>query len=76
MLEELKLQHDSQVKNRQTNNRKILKYLSDYIEKHPELRFIQILWNLNIVDNTDRYAEEPDITIKHILNQERIDSYE
>lgn len=33
---------------------------------HPELRFIQNLWALRIVDNVDRFSEEPYETIIRI----------
>ena len=51
---------------RQQDNIEILRYLIDEVEKHPELRFIQILWGLNIVDNSDRFYEESCITLNKI----------
>lgn len=34
---------------RQEANRKILEIISDYVEKCPDMRFWQLLYNLNIV---------------------------
>lgn len=63
--------------NRQEYNKKILSILTEEINKSPELRFIQILWFLNIVDNTDRFYEEPNKTLEkineRIVNNERND---
>lgn len=47
-------------------NLKCLKKFSDFLMTHPELRFIQALWALNIVDREDRFYEEPDVTYKKI----------
>lgn len=53
---------------RYENNKQILEILKNSIEENKNLRFVQILWMLNIVDNTDRFYEEPWITIKRISN--------
>ena len=53
---------------RYENNKQILEILKNTIEENKNLRFVQILWMLNIVDNTDRFYEEPWITIKRISN--------
>lgn len=53
---------------RYENNKQILEILKNNIEENKNLRFVQILWMLNIVDNTDRFPEEPWITIKRINN--------
>lgn len=42
-----------------------------YLTYYPNLRFIQVLWALDIIDSsegviTDRFYEEPDETIKRI----------
>ena len=53
-------------------NKKILEILSKYIENNPEQRFIQILWNLDLINigNSelieDRYNEEPEITLNKL----------
>lgn len=39
-------------------NKKILDIIKQEIEKNKDLRFIQLLWNLNIVDHEDRFYEE------------------
>lgn len=39
-------------------NKKLLDIISQAIEKNPDLRFIQLLWKLNIVNNEDRFHEE------------------
>lgn len=39
--------------NRQEANRRIVMYLFDMIEKHPELRFSQIMANLDVVTPED-----------------------
>lgn len=40
---------------RQEYNRRILQILSDYIEKYPDIRFTQMLWNLGLeVYNKDK----------------------
>ena len=55
-------------------NKKILEILSNYIENNPEQRFIQILWNLELINiyNSelieDRYNEESETTLNKILN--------
>jgi len=49
-------------------NKECLRLFEAYLKKCPELRFIQALWALNIVDREDRYYEEPDITLEKIIN--------
>ena len=49
---------------RYENNKQILEILKNSIEENKNLRFVQILWMLNIVDNTDRFYEEPTDTLK------------
>lgn len=50
--------------NRQEYNRKIASQISEMIEKCPDLRFIQILWALGIINHEDRFYEESDETSK------------
>lgn len=41
--------------------------LRDIILTYPDLRFMQILYNMNLSGNeTDRFYEEPDVTLKSI----------
>lgn len=39
-------------------NKKILNIIKNEIEKNKDLRFIQLLWNLNIIDHEDHFYEE------------------
>lgn len=65
--------------NRKEDNKKLLEILEEYLEAHPDIRFIQALWNLNIIDQqtidacgfvssfiVDRFYEEPEDTLKRI----------
>lgn len=58
--------------NRQEYNLQILKILEEYLKQHPDFRFIQVLWALNIIDRDennliiDRFYEEPNITLEKI----------
>ena len=53
-------------------NKKILEILSKYIENNPEQQFIQILWNLELINiyNSelieDRYNEESETTLNKL----------
>lgn len=59
--------------NRIEANRKLLGLLEEALCKNPNLRFIQALWGLKIIDYDnngdiiDRFYEEPDVTLKRIL---------
>lgn len=61
--------------NRKEENEKILKLLKDYLEANPDIRFIQALWNLKLIDSKigegiiDRFYEEPNETLKRIVEQ-------
>lgn len=61
-------------KNRQKANREIVKRITEVIEKHPEQRFIQILWGLGVITSDingeilDRFYEEPWITLTRLEN--------
>lgn len=48
--------------NRYENNKKILTKMAEFIEKCPDMRFIQILWALGIVNSEDRFYEESEKT--------------
>lgn len=59
--------------NRQEANKKILEIVTSAVENNPDLRFIQILWKLGIIDSRDekildRFYEEPEETLKRICN--------
>ena len=59
------------IEDRALLNKKCLEKLSDFLEAHPKFRFIQALWALNIVDNEDRFYEEPYETLEKIEKAER-----
>ena len=58
--------------NRQKYNLAVLSKLQEFLQKHPDFRFIQALWALDIIDrdenNTilDRFYEEPNITLDKV----------
>lgn len=64
--------------NRKEGNEKLLQLLKDYLEANPDIRFIQALWNLRIIDRDpvwnpgeisppiDRFYEEPNETLERI----------
>ena len=66
--------------NRQEANLKLLEILRKTLEKNPDLRFIQALWALKIIDIdsmdnisgqiVDRFYEEPFETLKRIGYEE------
>ncbi len=47
-------------------NLEILNIIVDFIKENPNLRFIQALWALGIVDREDRFYEESKQTLKRI----------
>ena len=60
---------------RQQNNLEILKILNKVILQNPDMRFVQLLWALNIIniDNNglieDRFYEEADKTLEFIKKE-------
>ena len=48
-MESFKMSYEDKMKKRQASNMLILNKLSEYIEKYPDLRFGQILINLEIL---------------------------
>jgi len=54
----------SKIKKRQTANLEIVSLLSNIVEKHPELRFCQILTILNL--DKDRFYEESVDTLEEL----------
>lgn len=55
-------------------NKEILNIIQEYINKNTKQRFIQVLWNLDIINNQDRFNEEPQVTLKRIKTRlEQID---
>ena len=55
--------------NHLNENIEIIGHIIDEVMEHPELRFIQILWALDIVDSTDRFHELPTITLNKIKSR-------
>lgn len=70
-----------QIRHRFRDNMAILTILEAYLRKHPEMRFIQLLWALDIINKNinkdvtdkfmtaeieDRFHEESNITLKKI----------
>ena len=55
-------------KQRYLSNLLILNEISACVNKYPDMRFMQILYNLNIMpkDNEDLWNEEPQKTIEKI----------
>lgn len=52
--------HENIVKSRYDYNRQIINLLSEYIEKYPEIRFGQLLVDLEcVVDSQLTFYEEP-----------------
>ena len=47
---------------RLSKNFEIINLLSEYLMKHPNLRFSQLMWNLD--DGKDHFYEEPEETLK------------
>lgn len=47
-------------------NKECLRELTEFLKNHPEMRFIQALWALGIVNNEDRFYEEPEVTLNKI----------
>ena len=68
-MDEIIKKHNELCAQRQTTNIEIAKLLLDYLERNPHERFIQALWNLNIVDKSDRFSEESVITLSKIKRQ-------
>ena len=66
MLSILNLFKKPDITKRQKYNRELLKIISKEVEAHPELRFIQLLWDLGIVSAEDRFYEESDETLSRI----------
>lgn len=48
-------------------NNKILKLLTKYLERYPDLRFNQAVAGLCMLPDSDCFYEEPDVTYKRML---------
>ena len=62
-------EHEEEILQRKQFNLELLKIVEEYINSNEQLRFIQILWNLNIIDKIDRFHEEPQLTLKRVKNR-------
>lgn len=58
-----------QIDKRYPSNIQIIKEIIKYIKENKNQRFIQALWNLDIINTTDRYNEESTITLKRIQHK-------
>ena len=66
-LEKLKESYKNKVLQRYDSNKKLIDKLSNLVEKHPDLRFGQILIAYGFVkSDTDLFYEEPIDTLKNI----------
>ena len=52
------------ISKRQTSNYKILNEIRTYISRNSSQRFIQVLWNLNLITREDKYHEESTDTLE------------
>ena len=59
-------QQEEVINKRQYYNNLILDKIKEAIDNNKEFRFQQILWLLNITDNTDRFYEESKNTYNRI----------
>lgn len=58
------------IKRRQECNNKIIQRLSEYVNKYPEIRFLQALYNLDIVKvNEDQWYEESQDTLENMIKE-------
>lgn len=58
--------HPAKHSDRSKYNLEILEEVKKFLEKQPDMRFIQALWALNIVDKEDRFYEEPQVTLEKV----------
>lgn len=60
------------IKKRQECNNKIIQRLNKYINKYPETRFLQALYNLDIIKvNEDQWFEESQDTLENMVNEKK-----
>lgn len=53
-------------KSKQETNLKIYEILGDFLLTYPELRFVQALWCLGIVNKEDRFYEPSEVTLEKV----------
>lgn len=61
------MDYQEKIQLRERCNAVLTNYIALYMLMHPELRYIQLLWATKIVDNEDRFYEEPYDTIVRVL---------
>lgn len=61
------MNHDEKINSRGRCNAALSNYVALYMLMRPELRYIQLLWATKIVDQEDRFYEEPYDTIVRVL---------
>ena len=62
---------EGKMQDNREENRKILEIIGESIETNPELRFIQILWSLRLIDREgmeirDRFYEPSKVTLERL----------
>lgn len=60
--------------NRQVYNRAILKLLSNYVEKYPDIRFGQMLYNLGVNPHFDQESRETYWNLNETINKSKDES--
>lgn len=66
------IDYDYEYQHRQENNLAIVEELRKYFEEYPQMRFIQGLWSLGIINRDkyfvieDRFYEEPGQTLEKV----------
>lgn len=63
----INMDYQEKIQSRERCNATLANYVALYMLMHPELRYIQLLWATKIVDNEDRFYEEPYDTIVRVL---------
>ena len=53
---------NSLIENRDKYNNLCLKIFTKFLKEHPELRFIQALWALDVITREDKFFEESEAT--------------
>lgn len=61
------MNYQEKIQSRERCNAILANYVALYMLMHPKLRYIQLLWATKIVDNKDRFYEEPYDTIIRVL---------
>ena len=57
------------IEEQQLKNIKLAYKVLDYVLDHPELRFIQALWAMNIVNGSDRFYEPSPETLEKVIER-------